>query len=227
MVTLANFSVEQLKTLRTEIAGELARRAGECIDLRYNDTPKGGAVFYDRPAIGGDRDDDLWFPSLDAANAHLVRMAGPHSVKFRKDGTAFCDYTSSGCQQSDMETRLGELPQAPSEPVAARTCVHCDVVTPRDNAGCYRCGMEAPRNRRIEFTSGCLYQPNAVELSTGVIVFDACGECEQCGKHGLAKGGACKDGAVIRKATDHEAAQQTIAINAPEHPSGPEPTSAP
>jgi hypothetical protein len=66
-----------------------------------------------------------------------------------------------------------------------------------------------------------------VELSTGVIVFDACGECEQCGKHGLSKGSACKDGEVIRKATDHEAAQQTIVINAPEEPRGTEPTSTP
>ena len=103
---LSSYTVETLKTLQTEIAAELAKRAGECIDLRYNDMPKGGAVFYDRPAIGGNRNEDLWFPTLEAANAHLVRMAGKHSVKFRKDGTAFCDYSSPGCQQSDMETRL-------------------------------------------------------------------------------------------------------------------------
>ena len=106
---LSAMTVEHLKTLQTNISGELAKRAGECIDLRHNDTPKGGAIFHDRPAIGGDRNEDLWFPSLESANAHLVRMAGQHgqhSVKFRKDGTAFCDYSSRGCQQSDMETRL-------------------------------------------------------------------------------------------------------------------------
>lgn len=224
---LSSFTVDNLKNLQSGISGELAKRAGECIDLRYNDTPRSGAVFYDRPAIGGDRNEDLWFPTLEAANAHLVRMAGEHSIKFREDGTAFCDYSAPGCQQSDMETRLVELPQVPSEPVASRTCSYCGVVTPRDNAQCYLCGLEVPRTRRIEFASGCLYQPNAVELSTGVIVFDACGECEQCGKHGLSKGSACKDGAVIRKATDHEAAQQTIVINASEEPRGAEPTSTP
>lgn len=25
-----------------------------------------------------------------------------------------------------------------------RTCSHCGVATPRDNAGCYRCGLEEP-----------------------------------------------------------------------------------
>ena len=103
---LSSLTLENLKSLQTGISGELARRAGEWIDLRYNDTPKGGAVFYDRPAIGGDRNDDLWFSTLAAANAHLVWMAGNRSVKFRKDGTAFCDYTSPGCHQSYMETRL-------------------------------------------------------------------------------------------------------------------------
>ena len=105
---LSSMSVENLKSLQTEISGELVKRAGagEWIDLRYSDTPKGGAVFYDRPAIGGDRNEDLWFPTLEAANAHLVRMAGNRSVKFRQDGTAFCDYTSPGCHQSEMETRL-------------------------------------------------------------------------------------------------------------------------
>lgn len=107
---LSSFTVENLKNLQSGISGELAKRAGECIDLRYNDMPKSGAVFYDRPAIGGDRNEDLWFPTLEAANAHLVRMAGKHSIKFRKDGTAFCDYSAPGCQQSDMETRLVELP---------------------------------------------------------------------------------------------------------------------
>ena len=103
---LSTLSVENLKSLQTEISGELAKRAGECIDLRYSDTPKGGAVYYDRPAIGGDRNEDLWFPTLEAANAHLVRMAGTRNIKFRQDGTAFCDYTSPGCHQSEMETRL-------------------------------------------------------------------------------------------------------------------------
>ena len=30
------------------------------------------------------------------------------------------------------------------EAVVARTCSHCGVATPRDNAGCYRCGLEEP-----------------------------------------------------------------------------------
>ena len=192
MIDLAKFSVEQLKSLRTEIAGELAKRAGEYIDLRYEEAPQGGAMFYDRPAIGGDRNRDLWFPTLEAANAHLVGLSSGLPVSVREDGSMYCDYTTQGHSQSDMETRL--------------------VVT--------------PRTRQIEFASGCLYQPNAVELSTGVIVFDACGECELCGNHGL-KGSACKDGVMIRKATDYEVAQQTRVINAPEHQRGTEPTSTP
>lgn len=223
MINLSAMSVAELKNLQTQIAGDLVRRFGGFIDLSREAQPAGGAVFRDRPAIGGDRDVDLWFPTLDAANAYLVRQAGQGHVDVAENGAMSFDYTHPGCSSSYMETRL--VP--PQEPVASRTCSHCGVVTPRDNAGCYRCGLEEPRTRRIEFASGCLYQPNAVELSTGVIVFDACGECEQCGKHGLSKGSACKDGAVIRKATDHEAAQQTIVINAPEEPRGPEPQSTP
>lgn len=103
---LSALTIEQLKTLQTNICGELAKRSTTFIDLRYSDKPEGGAVFYDRPAIGGDRNEDLWFPTLEAANAHLVSMAGDYSVKFRKDGTTYCDYTHPGCSGSDMETRV-------------------------------------------------------------------------------------------------------------------------
>lgn len=103
---LSALTIEGLKTLRTDISGELAKRAGEYLDLRYNDMPKGGAVFYDRPAIGGYRNQDLWFPTLEAANAHLVCVAGTIRVQFRNDGTTFCDYSAPGCQKSDMETSI-------------------------------------------------------------------------------------------------------------------------
>lgn len=225
MIDLAKFSVEQLKSLRTEIAGELAKRAGEHIDLRYEAAPQGGAMFYDRPAAGGDYNRDLWFPTLEAANAHLVGLSSGLPVSVREDGTMYCDYTARGHSQSDMETRLVTPPQAPSEPVAARSCSHCGVITPRDNAQCYRCGLEEPRDRQIAFDLGCLYQPNAVELSTGVIVFDACGKCERCDKHGLTEGATVKDGAVLRKATDTEVARQFAAVNGEPH--GTEPQSAP
>ena len=101
-------TVEHIKTLQTNISGELAKRAGRAIDLRFSDTPKGGAIFYDRPAIGGDRNLTLWFPTLEAANAHLVQCADGHTVKFRKDGTTFCDYTRPGCSQSAMEVEHGK-----------------------------------------------------------------------------------------------------------------------
>ena len=106
MIDLSKLTVEQLKALHTEIAGELAKRAGEYINLRYSDTPKGGAVFYDRPAAGRDLNMDLWFPTLDAANAFLVDRAGAHRVSVREDGTMYCDYTARGCNSSDMETRV-------------------------------------------------------------------------------------------------------------------------
>ena len=111
MIDLAKFSVEQLKSLRTEIAGELAKRAGENIDLRYEEAPQGGAMFYDRPAIGGDRNRDLWFPTLEAANAHLVGLSSGLPVSVREDGSMYCDYTTQGHSQSDMETRLVVTPR--------------------------------------------------------------------------------------------------------------------
>ncbi len=64
------------------------------------------------------------------------------------------------------------------------------------------------KDRAIEFESNCLYQPNAVELSNGVIVFDACGMCEACTKDGLQTGAASKDGQTIRTATDSEISRQ-------------------
>ena len=67
-------------------------------------------------------------------------------------------------------------------------------------------------DRAIEFDSKCLYQPNAVELSTDVIVFDACGMCEACTKDGLQTGAAAKDGSNIRSATTSEISRQEAVI---------------
>lgn len=64
------------------------------------------------------------------------------------------------------------------------------------------------KDRAIEFDSKCLYQPNAVELSNGVIVFDACGMCESCLNANRPTGSAAKDGQVIRVATPSEISRQ-------------------
>ena len=68
------------------------------------------------------------------------------------------------------------------------------------------------KDRAIEFESNCLYQPNAVELSSGIIVFDACGMCEDCRKEGRPTGSASKDGQTIRTATDSEISRQEAVL---------------
>jgi hypothetical protein len=68
------------------------------------------------------------------------------------------------------------------------------------------------KDRAIEFESTCLYQPNAVELSSGIIVFDACGMCADCRKEGRATGAASKDGQTIRTATDSEISRQEAVL---------------
>jgi hypothetical protein len=108
MTDLSKLSAEELKNLRTEISSELARRSGEGIDIKINACPKGGVIFHDRPAIGGDRNEDIWFPTLAEANAYLLLCAGDYTVTPRGDGTLYCDYTRRGCSQSDMWTSINK-----------------------------------------------------------------------------------------------------------------------
>ena len=68
------------------------------------------------------------------------------------------------------------------------------------------------KDRAIEFESKCLYQPNAVELSSGSIVFDACGMCEDCRKGGMPTGAVTKDGSTIRPATASEISRQEAVL---------------
>lgn len=69
------------------------------------------------------------------------------------------------------------------------------------------------KDRQIVFGTNCLYQPNAVELTTGIVVFDACGKCADCVQNGLT-GTVAKDGDRVRQATSDEIARQETAINA-------------
>ena len=64
----------------------------------------------------------------------------------------------------------------------------------------------------IEFDNGCLWQANAVELTNGVIVFDCCGKCASCARHGLTEGVAAKDNHLIQMATQDEICRQDAAI---------------
>ncbi len=68
----------------------------------------------------------------------------------------------------------------------------------------------------IEFHNDCLWQANAVELTNGVIVFDSCGRCNSCTKHGLKDGVATKEqqliGKVFRMATEEEISRKDTAI---------------
>jgi hypothetical protein len=107
---LSTMDLGALSALQAQIDGELARRAGEsrCVrrgDERYR-CPPGGALLCVRPAVGGDRNADYWYPSLEAANAALRRgwpksEIGPSA---RDQEALYVDYTAAGCDSSTAWT---------------------------------------------------------------------------------------------------------------------------
>ena len=112
-IDLTSMTTEALTQLAADVRGEMSRRAGEpllawrgsnCDAGESYHIPAGGALLCDRPAIGGDRSRDYWYPSLDAANAALRLSAGDSTVVVREDGTTECDYTASNCSESRMWT---------------------------------------------------------------------------------------------------------------------------
>lgn len=89
-VNLTTLSLEDLHALKVAIDGEFARRTGKSVTVSRGcedyERPPGGALLYDRPAIGGDRNTCDWYPSLEAANAALLAMSGGRQVDDRNDG---------------------------------------------------------------------------------------------------------------------------------------------
>lgn len=69
------------------------------------------------------------------------------------------------------------------------------------------------QDTNIEFNSGCMYQPNAVQLNPeNIIVFDACGACVHCYAQGHNKPWvAVAENGKVRKATTLEANRQDAA----------------
>lgn len=107
---LSKYTVPQLTQLQTQIRAELVRRAAGAICLGDNErVPRGGAILKDRPAIGGDRNTDTWYPTIEAANAALAAMAGNLKVNDRGNGAMMLDYTVRGCQDSLAWTEIGAL----------------------------------------------------------------------------------------------------------------------
>ena len=67
----------------------------------------------------------------------------------------------------------------------------------------------------IEFNNlPCFYQPNAVELTDGRIIYDACGRCPKCHERGKTSGWtACRvKPGEIREATGDEVRRQNAAL---------------
>ena len=94
-IDLTSMTTEALTQLAADVRGEMSRRAGKpllawrgsnCDAGESYHIPAGGALLCDRPAIGGDRSSDYWYPSLDAANAALRLSAGDSTVVVREDG---------------------------------------------------------------------------------------------------------------------------------------------
>lgn len=101
---LTKMSTDELNDLQAALKGELARRSGKPVLIAQGEEeyecPPGGAILFDRPAIGGDRNRDEWYPTLDAANAALLEMAAGRLVTRRADGGLYLDYTVNGCRES-------------------------------------------------------------------------------------------------------------------------------
>jgi len=110
-MNLNTLSLDDLYALKIALEGEFARRAGKSVTISRGcedfERPPGGAILYDRPAIGGDRNSAEWYPTIEAANAALIAMAGGRVIDDRNDGGKSLDYTANGCQESRAWTTPG------------------------------------------------------------------------------------------------------------------------
>ena len=71
------------------------------------------------------------------------------------------------------------------------------------------------KDRLIMLHTLCHDNANAVELDSGVVVFDVCGRCKDCLGKKRSRGVAAKENGVERSASPEEAERQTTALITP------------
>ena len=74
---------------------------------------------------------------------------------------------------------------------------------------------EEMKDRLIMLHTECFDNANAVELDSGVVVFDVCGRCRDCFGKKRFRGVAAKENGVVRSASPEEAERQTAALIGP------------